>query len=86
MAIDQIAKESGVSISTVSRVLNNDTGVSDELRRKTLEIMEKYDYKPRSNVKRGTRIAVLVSHDGGLIDRLATSRLRLVTPGVEHAA
>lgn len=63
MAINQIAKASGVSISTVSRVLNNDTGVSDELRLKTLEVIERCGYKPRSNIKRCVRIAVVVSSD-----------------------
>lgn len=59
-AITTIAKEAGVSIATVSRVLNNEQGVSDEVRRKTLELMEKNGYRPRPNTRRGTRLGVVM--------------------------
>lgn len=59
-AISTIARESGVSVATVSRVLNNDRGVSDEIRKRTLEVIDRKGYKPRSNIKRGTRIGVVV--------------------------
>ena len=40
MNIYEIAKEAGVSIATVSRVLNNNTKVSEKNRRKIMEIIE----------------------------------------------
>lgn len=47
MTIDDIAKLAGVSKGTVSRVINNSKdGVSDETRRKILEIIEAVGYVP----------------------------------------
>lgn len=40
----KIAKEAGVSIGTVSRVLNNKAGVSDDTRRRVLEIAQGLNY------------------------------------------
>lgn len=44
--ISDIAKEAGVSVSTVSKVLNGRKDVSERTRRKVLEIAEKSDYFP----------------------------------------
>lgn len=63
MNISSIAKASGVSVATVSRVLNNESGVSEELRRKTLAVIESKGYRPRENIRRGTRIAMVVPAD-----------------------
>ncbi|EIP97760.1 transcriptional regulator [Opitutaceae bacterium TAV1] len=63
MNISSIAKASGVSVATVSRVLNNESGVSEELRRKTLAVIEGKGYRPRENIRRGTRIAMVVQAD-----------------------
>lgn len=60
MNISSIAKASGVSVATVSRVINNESGVSEELRRKTLAVIEGKGYRPRENIRRGTRIAMVV--------------------------
>jgi LacI family transcriptional regulator/LacI family repressor for deo operon, udp, cdd, tsx, nupC, and nupG len=61
MNIRSIAKESGLSVATVSRVLNNESGVSDEARQKALKVIEKSGYKPRSySQRRGTRIGIVV--------------------------
>ena len=43
MNIYDIAKEAGVSISTVSRVLNKKENVNEETRCKVEEILKKYD-------------------------------------------
>lgn len=48
ITIYDIAKESGVSVSTVSRVLNNSNSVSDKTRKKVQDIMDKYKYTPNS--------------------------------------
>lgn len=41
-----IAKEAGVSPSTVSRVITKNARVSDEKRKRVEEIIQKYDYRP----------------------------------------
>ncbi len=46
MKMSDIAKKSGVSIATVSRVINEDKNVKDSTREKVLKIIEKYDYTP----------------------------------------
>lgn len=52
MNIYDIAKEAGVSISTVSRVLNNKSNVKENTRRKVEAVLEKHDYRP-SAIARG---------------------------------
>lgn len=49
-----VAKEAGVSIATVSRVINDQTLVSTELRERVQAAMSKLDYHP-SNVARSLR-------------------------------
>ena len=46
LTITDIAKLANVSKSAVSIVLNNKSGVSDETRKKILEIVKKYNYNP----------------------------------------
>lgn len=49
--IKQIAKKAGVSYSSVSRALNNQTGVRPEIRKKVLEIAQELNYHPHSSAK-----------------------------------
>ena len=44
LTIKEIAKIAGVSLSAVSIVLNNRKGVSEETRKRVLEIVEKLQY------------------------------------------
>lgn len=46
ITINDIAKEAGVSLATVSRVLNNSGYVKDETRKKVLEVIERLNYTP----------------------------------------
>ena len=46
LTIKEIAKEAGVGIATVSRVLNNHPNVSEDTRKKILKIVKKYKYNP----------------------------------------
>lgn len=46
MNIYDISEKAGVSIATVSRVLNGNANVSEKTRKKVLDIMEKYGYTP----------------------------------------
>lgn len=51
MTIVDIAKESGYSVSTVSRVLNNRKDVSPEAKRRIMEIVESHNFVPNNNAK-----------------------------------
>jgi LacI family transcriptional regulator len=46
LTIEDIASRAGVSISTVSRVINNTAPVAEKTRRKVLDIIEALEYKP----------------------------------------
>lgn len=48
MTIYDISEKAGVSIATVSRVLNGSNSVSEKTRRKVLDVMEQYDYTPNA--------------------------------------
>lgn len=48
ITIQDIAKEAKVSISTVSRVINDSKTVSPELKKRVQEIIKKRDFKPNS--------------------------------------
>ena len=51
ITIKDIARLSGVSVSTVSRVLNNRPDVSDENRRRVREIIESSNYIPNNRAR-----------------------------------
>jgi LacI family transcriptional regulator len=46
ITITDVARRAGVSISTVSRVLNNSASVSQELQKKVLQAAKELDYQP----------------------------------------
>ncbi len=51
MTIKDIAKESGYSVGTVSRTLNNQPGVSVKAREKIMEVVKKYHFQLNQNAK-----------------------------------
>ena len=51
ITIVDIAKESGYSVSTVSRVLNNKKDVSPVAKQKIMEIVEAHKFVPNNNAK-----------------------------------
>jgi len=66
VTINDIAKEAGVSKATVSRVLNTPEKVSEETRKKVLEVIKKRQYRPNPfarglNTRKTGVIGVLVS-------------------------
>ncbi len=66
MNIYDIAKEAGVSISTVSRVTNKKKGVKKATRKKVEEIMRKYNYHPNdpgSPVKKQACTVAILMND-----------------------
>ncbi len=46
ITINVVAEQAGVSKKTVSRVLNNETSVSDATRKKVIQVSKKLGYKP----------------------------------------
>lgn len=48
MTIYDISEKAGVSIATVSRVLNGSSNVSKKTRQKVLDVIEQYEYKPNA--------------------------------------
>lgn len=67
LTLKDIAKMVGVAESTVSRAINNKAGVGEDTRKKILEIVEKYNYKPNQMAqglaKQETRIIALFVPD-----------------------
>ena len=51
MTIKDIAKESGYSVGTVSRVLNGVPGVSEKAKEAVMKIVDKYHFQLNSNAK-----------------------------------
>ena len=65
VSIKDVAKEAGVAISTVSKVLNNYPNVSEETRRKVNDAVERLNFVPNQvaaalSSKRSGRIALLL--------------------------
>ena len=48
MTIYDISEKAGVSIATVSRVLNGSKNVSDKTRQKVLDVIARYEYTPNA--------------------------------------
>ena len=48
LTIYDIAKLSGVSVSTVSRVINNSSYVGEDKREKVMDVISRYEYKPNA--------------------------------------
>ena len=52
MTIRDIAKAAGVSAATVSRIINHkDENISEETRRRVLQIIEEHEYVPYAKVR-----------------------------------
>ncbi|MCF6334223.1 MAG: substrate-binding domain-containing protein [Spirochaetales bacterium] len=82
--INDVAKKAGVSIATVSRIINKQSGYTAETRQKVVNIIQEMGYKPnaiaRGLVKKRTNtIGVLLP---SLSSRLASALLR----GIENSA
>ncbi len=67
MKIDEIAKLAEVSKATVSRVLNNKPDVNPDTRRRIIELIRKFDYKPNAmatavSKRRSKTIGLIAPH------------------------
>ena len=58
MTIKDIAKLSGVGVSTVSRVLNNNPAVSAASRKRVLDVIKKYNYIPNNSARNLVRVKI----------------------------
>lgn len=52
VTIYDVAREAGVSLATVSRVINGSSVVRDKTKQKVLEVIERLDFKP-NDIARG---------------------------------
>lgn len=60
ISIYRIADEAGVSVATISRVMNRRAGVSEKTRGRIEQLLRKYDFKANYPQSRSARIAVIV--------------------------
>ncbi|MFC5701262.1 LacI family DNA-binding transcriptional regulator [Cohnella faecalis] len=82
--IHTVAKEAGVSVATVSRVLNNHPSVSLKTRRKVEEVIEKLKYEPNMLGKslRSSQSRLLLA----LIPNISNPFYAKVVSGIESVA
>ena len=65
--LKDVARRSGLTVGTVSRVLNNRGYISEQTRRKVYDVMKELDYQPNEmarslSKKRSNTIGVIVPH------------------------
>lgn len=82
VTIKDVARLAGVSISTVSRVINDSKPVSKEVREKVLEVIKETGYRP-NDVARSlvTRRSYLI---GVIVNDLSSSYVAEMVKGVEE--
>ncbi len=66
VSIKDVAREAGVAISTVSKVLNNYPNVSESTRKKVMDVVDKLGFVPNAvaaslSSKRAGRVALLIT-------------------------
>ena len=65
VTISDVAREAGVSMATVSRVVNGNKNVKENTRKKVLEVIDRLDYRPNAVArglasKRTTTVGVVI--------------------------
>ena len=85
VTIKDVANAAGVSFKTVSRVINNDPHVRDEMRQRVLRALEDLDYRPNLAARHlRTQKTKLI---GLITDRIATTPFSgNIIKGVQEAA
>ncbi|MFU0800504.1 MAG: LacI family transcriptional regulator [Xylanivirga thermophila] len=82
MNIKEIALEAGVSIATVSRVINGKSDVSDETREKVLRLIQEKDFKPKiAAAQTIDNIGIFISNNNTEISNPYTS---LILSGISN--
>lgn len=82
MNIKEIAKLAGVSVATISRVLNHPEVVQEKTKKHVLEVMKKYNYTPNwfaqsLNLNRTNTIALMIPN-------IEVEMFQKITSGVEQ--
>ena len=78
ISIRDVAREAGVSITTVSRALNGYSDVSKKTKEKILEIVERLEYAPDANARAmGSKETTTI---GLLLSDLVTYRCQWICP------
>lgn len=91
MTIKDIAKASGYSISTVSRVLNNRRDVSPEAKKKIEEIVAAYHFVPNNNAKHlkqnaSKTIAVMVKGTSNMLFANIVEEIQMMLEKTKYSA
>ncbi len=60
ITVREIASQAGVSPATVSLVLNNKKGVSEQTRQRVQKVLERYDYKPSPARRRQNHFRLVI--------------------------
>lgn len=80
--ITDIAREAGVSISTVSRVMNGTKAVSPELRNRVYKVIDEHHYSP--NVLAQSLITKRTNIVGVIVPDISNAVFGALTKGVNH--
>ncbi|MAE63704.1 MAG: hypothetical protein CMJ18_05485 [Phycisphaeraceae bacterium] len=83
-SVRDIAKISGVSAATVSRVLNNDPRVSEDARRKVLEVANLSRYVANVGKRSNTNIAFVYTGESSLGSPFDAALMRGMASGMEE--
>ncbi|MFR2742415.1 MAG: catabolite control protein A [Streptococcus agalactiae] len=84
ITIYDVAREAGVSMATVSRVVNGNKNVKENTRKKVLEVIDRLDYRPNA-VARGLA-SKKTTTVGVVIPNIANSYFSILARGIDDIA
>ncbi|WP_373760435.1 LacI family DNA-binding transcriptional regulator, partial [Streptococcus ferus] len=84
ITIYDVAREAGVSMATVSRVVNGNKNVKENTRKKVLEVIERLDYRPNA-VARGLA-SKKTTTVGVVIPNIANAYFSNLAKGIDDIA
>lgn len=84
VTIYDVAREAGVSMATVSRVVNGNKNVKENTRKKVLEVIERLDYRPNA-VARGLA-SKKTTTVGVVIPNIANAYFSTLAQGIDDIA
>lgn len=84
ITIYDVAREAGVSMATVSRVVNGNKNVKENTRKKVLEVIDRLDYRPNA-VARGLE-SKKTTTVGVVIPNIANAYFSILAKGIDDIA
>ncbi len=84
ITIYDVAREAGVSMATVSRVVNGNKNVKENTRQKVLEVIDRLDYRPNA-VARGLA-SKKTTTVGVVIPNISNAYFALLAKGIDDIA